>query len=95
MKDSIEESKSLIPNSASPVLKTPLLINLSPDFPYALNRDELSVNATSVTDSSYVRYLNIMSVVDTPAPIPNPDGVEGVKQLKVMFGGAESGIFQV
>jgi hypothetical protein len=67
MKDSIKESKVLDPNSASPVLKTPLVITLDPLFPYPLNKDELSVNATSVTDATYVRYLNILSVVDTAA----------------------------
>lgn len=79
MRDTIRESKVLNPNSASPVLKTPLVITLDPDFPYALDREEFSVNATSVTDSSYIRYLNVMSVLDTPAPIPNPESISAVK----------------
>jgi hypothetical protein len=79
MKDSINKSDVLNPNSASPVLKTPLVITLDPFFPYDLNKDELSVNATSVNNPLYIRYLHVMSVVDTKAPIPNPTSIAAVK----------------
>jgi hypothetical protein len=92
MKATIEGSRDLDPNSASPVLKTPIWITLDPLFPFALNANEFSVNATSTEDETYVRYLNVLSVLDTPA-----DGEEtpAVKKLRVMFGGAESGYFQM
>jgi hypothetical protein len=94
MKETIEGSRDLDPNSASPVLKTPIFISLDPAFPYALNAEDFSVNATSTADETYVRYLNVLSVVDTPA-VEGDTPVEAVKKLRVMFGGAESGYFQM
>jgi len=46
-----------------------------------MKAEDFSVNATSVTDESYVRYLNVLSVNDE------------AKSLRVMFGGAYSGLF--
>jgi hypothetical protein len=65
-------------------LKTPIEIQLNPDFPYEL-RDaaDFSVNATSVNDETYIRYLNVLSVD------------EGTKTIRAMFGGAFSGMFQI
>jgi hypothetical protein len=69
----------LTPAYASPVLKTQLTIQLSADFPHTLARADFTVNATSTTKSSYVRYMNVIAVDDT------------AKTLKCMFGGADTG----
>lgn len=53
------------------------------DFPYTLVKEDLSINATSTEDSSYIRYLNVISVDDD------------AKQFTAMFGGAYSGQFQI
>jgi len=44
-----------------------------------LTKESLSMNATSTTNSSYVRYLNVIEVDDT------------AKTFTAMFGGAYSG----
>lgn len=82
-KADVQLSVGLNPNSASPVLKTPIEISLDADFPYDLVKEDFSVNATSVDDSSYIRYLNVLSV-DNEA-----------KTIRAMFGGAYSGLFQM
>lgn len=66
MKDGIQASDQLEPNSASPVLKTPIVITLDPNFPYDLNAADFSVNATSVDENNQtpIRYLNVLSVED-------------------------------
>jgi len=46
-------------------------------------KDDFTVNATSIIDESYIRYLNVLSV-DNDA-----------KTIKAMFGGAKSGDFQM
>ena len=51
------------------------------DFPYTLLKEDLSINATSTDDSSYIRYLNVISVDDE------------AKQFTAMFGGAYSGTY--
>jgi hypothetical protein len=72
----------LNPNSASPVLKTPIEISLSSEFPYPLtDASHFTVNATSVNDESYIRYLNVLSVNDD------------TKTIRAMFGGAYTGMF--
>jgi hypothetical protein len=73
----------LTPSSVSPVLKTKVSIKLDADFPYALNKDHFTVNATSISNSTYIRYMNVIEVDDAQ------------KKLTCMFGGAESGLFQI
>lgn len=76
------------PNSASPVLKTPIEITLDDNFPYPMtDPDHFTVNATSTTNPDYIRYLNVLSV--------NEDMDSGKKTLRAMFGGAYSGLFQI
>jgi hypothetical protein len=83
-KNGVSGSEELNPNSASPVLKTPIEITVDSEFPYPLDdRSLFSVNATSVTDSSYIRYLNVLSVN------------EETRVIRAMFGGAYSGLFQM
>jgi hypothetical protein len=82
-KADIQVSQNLIPNTASPVLKTPLVIQLDLEFPLAMKAEDFSVNATSTDDPSYVRYLNVLSVDDE------------AKTIRAMFGGAYSGMFQM
>jgi hypothetical protein len=67
----------------SPVLKTDVTFTLDSAFPFTLNRDDFTVNATSTTDSSYVRYLKVNAVDNT------------AKTLTTKFGGALSGSFQI
>lgn len=81
-KNNIQGSTNLNPNTASPVLKTPIEIQLDLDFSYTLDDiTAFSVNATSTTDESYVRYLNVLSVDDS------------TKKIRAMFGGALTGMF--
>jgi len=79
MKSDVKSSLALIPPSASPVLKSKITVQMETDFPYTLVKEDLSMNATSVTDSSYIRYLNVIEVNDT------------AKTFTAMFGGAYSG----
>jgi hypothetical protein len=65
------------------VLKTQVIVSLGDTFPGTLKAEDFSVNATSTKDPNYVRYMNVLSV-DQEA-----------KTLRTMFGGAESGVFQV
>jgi hypothetical protein len=74
---------SITPNSVSPVLKTKVVITLDPAFPATLDRADFTVNATDTSNVNYKRYLNVLSVDDT------------AKTLTCMFGGAESGTFQM
>jgi hypothetical protein len=62
----------------SPVLKTSIEIQIDTNFPYTLAKEDFSVNASSTSDSSYIRYMNVIGVNDT------------AKTITVMFGGAES-----
>jgi hypothetical protein len=64
-------------------LKTPIVITIDDAFPYELNAEHFTVNATSVNDETYIRYLNVLSV-DNDA-----------KTIRAMFGGAYSGMFQM
>jgi hypothetical protein len=68
----------LNPSSVSPVLKTPIEIQIDTNFPYTLNKEDFSVNASSISNSSYIRYMNVIGVNDS------------AKTITVMFGGAES-----
>lgn len=82
-KSSVIAATAMSPTSASPVLKTDVTFTLDASFPFTLNRDDFTVNATSTTDSSYVRYLKVNAVDDS------------AKTLTTKFGGAESGSFQI
>ena len=83
MKTEIKSSLSITPPSVSPVLKTKITIQMEADFPFVLEKGDLSINATSTTDSSYIRYLNVVGVDDD------------AKTFDAMFGGAYSGTFQI
>jgi hypothetical protein len=52
MKPSVKSGMSLTPNSASPVLKTNITIQLEADFPYTLSKDDFTVNATNQTSAT-------------------------------------------
>ena len=83
MKADVKSSLSLNPDSASPVLKTKITVQLETDFPYTLAKEDLSINATSIDDNTYIRYMNVLSVDDD------------AKTFVAMFGGAYSGKFQI
>jgi hypothetical protein len=83
MKDSIKNTLSLVPASASPVLKTKLTVTLESSFPHALNKADLFMWVTNKANSSIVKYVNVVSVDDS------------AKSFEAMFGGAESGVFDV
>lgn len=83
MKTEVKSSLTLTPSSASPVLKTKITVQLESDFPYTLVKEELTMNATSTTDSSYIRYLRVVEVDDA------------AKTFTALFGGAHSGLFQI
>jgi hypothetical protein len=74
---------SITPSSSSPVLKKDVVIQLDTTFPFTLDRDDFTVNATSVDDPTYIRYLKVNEVDDT------------AKTLTCKFGGAESGLFNI
>ena len=78
MKNNVKKSSMLDPSSVSPILKTKITITLDSDFPFTLDKDHFTVNATDTTNSTYVRYMNVVSVDDTN------------KKLVCMFGGAKS-----
>ena len=77
-RDTSAQGINLNPSSVSPVLKTPIEIQIDTNFPYTLNKEDFSVNATSLTNSTYMRYLNVIRVNDT------------AKTITVMFGGSIS-----
>lgn len=77
-RNDVQQGKNLNPPSVSPVLKTPIEIQIDTNFPYTLNKNDFSVNASSIVDPSYIRYMNVIAVNDT------------AKTITVMFGGAES-----
>jgi hypothetical protein len=77
-KDDILQAIAMEPSSVNPVLKTTIVITLDPTFPYTLAAEDFTVNATSVFNTDYVRYLSVMSVDDD------------AKTLTCKFGGAES-----
>lgn len=74
----IYQAISMEPSSVSPVLKTRIVITLDPNFPYTLAPEDFSVNATSVSNPDYKRFLSVLSVDDS------------AKSMECMFGGAES-----
>lgn len=74
---------SMTPMSVSPVLKTNITIQLESTFPYTLNRDDFTVNATNMTNKGYKRYLRVIDVDDA------------TKTLICKFGGAWSGKYKI
>jgi hypothetical protein len=64
MKGNVKKSSMLDPSSVSPTLKTKVTISLDADFPFTLDKDHFTVNATSTTNSTYVKYMNVISVDD-------------------------------
>ena len=83
LRNTIKSGTSITPSSVSPVLKQNVTVQLESDFPYTLSRDDFTVNATSVTNSSYTRYLNVIDVDDQN------------KRIICKFGGAYSGDFSI
>lgn len=79
----IDSGSDLTPSSVSPVLKTNVTIQLATDFPYTLAKEDFSVNATDTSNSSYIRYMNVIDVDDD------------AKTITCKFGGAESGTFRI
>ena len=45
----------LVPPSANPTLKTKINITLEGDFPYTLEKAHFSVNATNISNPTYMR----------------------------------------
>jgi len=83
MKPATKSGTMLVPDSASPVLKTKIKIQLENDFAYTLNKVDFTVNATRTDNATYIKYLNIIGVDDS------------AKTIDVMFGGAHSGVYDV
>jgi hypothetical protein len=83
MKSEVKTGVTIVPSSVSPVLKTKIVVQLDSTFPHTLLREDLSINATSTTNSSYIRYMNVIEVDD------------GAKTFTAMFGGAYMGQFQI
>jgi len=81
--DATKAATTMTPSSVSPVLKTMVNITLSSAFPYTLNKDDFTVNATNKTNTDYVRYLNVIAVDDA------------TKTLSCMFGGAWTGQYSM
>lgn len=76
----MNDTKSLVtldPPSASPVLKTKVNITLEDAFPYTLEKEHFSVNATNISNPEYYRQMNVINVYNDE------------KKLEVMFGGAD------
>lgn len=71
------------PPSANPTLKTKINITLEADFPYTLDRNDFSVNATNVSNPAYFRQMNVIGADDS------------TKTITCMFGGAWSGLYQL
>jgi hypothetical protein len=83
MKTAYTSTLSVQPTSASPVLKTNLTIALPTAFPATLSKADFTVNMTSNTNSSLVKYLNVIAVDDA------------AKTLLALFGGAPSGAYTI
>jgi hypothetical protein len=85
MNSVIQSGLTLIPATASPVLKTKIEIAIDSSFPYELAREDFSVNVTQLSNirvtisDNLVKQLNVVAVNDEE------------KKITVMFGGAYSG----
>ena len=69
MRGSFFSTVSITPPSASPVLKTPLTIQLPSDFSYTLSKNDFTVNMTKADNSSVIKRLNVVSVDDSAKTI--------------------------
>jgi len=76
-------SLNLNPPSASPVLKTEIVISLESTFAPTLAVEDFTVNGTMITNSTIVKRMNVIAVDDA------------AKTLTVMFGGAYSGDYAI
>jgi hypothetical protein len=74
-----EQSMSMSPTSASPVLKTELTVYLASSYPDTLNKTDFNCTLLSHNDTSYSRMLYIMAADDA------------AKTLTIKFPGAVSG----
>tara|TARA_B110000285_G_scaffold223751_1_gene279682 strand:- start:70 stop:360 length:291 start_codon:yes stop_codon:yes gene_type:complete len=96
MKPINKDATQIIPNSASPVLKTMLKFKIEAGFTYPVNDpSEWTVNMTVITRSAQVspyyktsqntniRRLNVVSADETD------------NSIQAMFGGAYSGVYSV
>ena len=82
MKNRYVSSYVMTPVSASPVLKTNITFTLDEEFDnIELVKTDFSLNATNLTNPSYVRYLAVIEVDNTASP----------KTFVAIFGGAWSG----
>ena len=86
MKNKYISSYVMAPESASPVLKTNITFTLDEEFDsIELVKTDFSLNATNLTNPSYVRYLAVIEVDNTATP----------KSFVAIFGGAWSGQYQI
>ena len=77
------ELVTMDPTSSSPVLKRKIKFTITNTFPFTLAKEDLTVNAISQDDATYIRYMNVIAVDDAE------------KSFTVMFGGAYSGLFDL
>jgi hypothetical protein len=82
-KTEVKGTLSMNPSSVSQVLKTNISIKLDSTFPHTLKKEEFEVNATNKTNSTYIRFLNVVAVDDT------------TKTITALFGGAWSGKYSI
>jgi hypothetical protein len=73
----------MTPDNASPVLKKLITIQLDGAFSGTLTESDLTVTLVSTTDSTYVRYTNVVAVDNT------------LKTITIKYGGAKSGAFSL
>lgn len=78
-----EVSVEIVPNSASPVLKSELTVYLDPNYPNTLVREDFEAILFSNDDLEFERPLYVMSVDDEE------------KSLKIKFPGAVSGSYWI
>jgi hypothetical protein len=83
MKTAVSTGTSISPSSVSPVLKTDIIVQLDTTFPFALNANDFTINATDQNNSTNIRYLKVVSVDDA------------AKSFVAKFGGAWSGKYDV
>jgi hypothetical protein len=76
-----EMATYLVPDNASPVLKSEIMINLWTSYPETLVTTDFTVVLYSLNDTTYERELYVMAANDTE------------KSLKIKFPGAYSGLY--
>ncbi len=62
LKDDVKTTLSVVPSSASPVLKTELVIYLSDDYSSTLAVEDFTVTLLNDNDSTFSKNLFVMSV---------------------------------